>query len=557
MKLSLRLTTVAGLGLAIIGRSVGAEPAIRTIDCRVGDIVQLSAFADADPTLAFQWRRNGLDLAGETRASLDVAIQHLSDSDSYTVLARTLAGGRESETMILRVKPLAPTPATAMLQLGGSVAFGFADRTFGADTRFQWLRDGISIVGATGTTLELTALTASNAGTYSVLITSPAVELVTSAATLSFAANKEEAPAVQTQPRNVILRRNNSDNYSRQPLALSVFTAEENGPVTYRWQYNGDDISAEDSPTLVVLNPRPGDYSVTVSNSFGSSTIRAATVSLNSTRSRLRNIASVLSLGRASTSQTIGFYVIGNRAKRMLTRAVGPTLRSFGVSGAAEDPFLEIFDASAKLVAANDNWMGDTAQASMMRELAAGAGAFPLIEASADAALVATIGPGGYNLKTTVNSGSGELVLAEVYDLDAADDNMARISNFSRRDRIEIAPHALISSLVVEGGSAMTLIFRAVGPTLRSLGVPNAVSRTEITVTDTSGKLRARNAAWETAGNSPALIALSKRIGAFGLQRGSGDAALISTLEPGSYTIQVATRDANPGEVLLEVYEIE
>ena len=54
-----------------------------------------------------------------------------------------------------------------------------------------------------------------------------------------------------------------------------------------------------------------------------------------------------------------GFIVYGNQPKRILLRAIGPSLAAFGVSDAMPDPVLFLFDSSGALVASNDNWRSD------------------------------------------------------------------------------------------------------------------------------------------------------------------------------------------------------
>jgi len=40
-------------------------------------------------------------------------------------------------------------------------------------------------------------------------------------------------------------------------------------------------------------------------------------------------------------------------------RALGPSLRQFGVTGTLVDPMLMLFDGNGNVVASNDNWMDD------------------------------------------------------------------------------------------------------------------------------------------------------------------------------------------------------
>jgi hypothetical protein len=45
--------------------------------------------------------------------------------------------------------------------------------------------------------------------------------------------------------------------------------------------------------------------------------------------------------------------------------------------------------------------------------------------------------------------------------------------------------------------------------------------------------------------------------GAFGWKRGSKDAAVVTTLQPGNYTAHVKGKNSDTGMALIEVYELQ
>jgi hypothetical protein len=53
-----------------------------------------------------------------------------------------------------------------------------------------------------------------------------------------------------------------------------------------------------------------------------------------------------------------------------------------------------------------------------------------------------------------------------------------------------------------------------------------------------------------------ALAATFQAVGAFALDAGSLDAALLTVLPPGSYTAQVSGLGSGTGEALVEIYEV-
>src|SRR5687767_10782814 len=107
---------------------------------------------------------------------------------------------------------------------------------------------------------------------------------------------------------------------------------------------------------------------------------------------RLSNLSTRAQVGTGSNIMITGFVVQEGAPKQVLIRAVGARLAQapFGVTGVLSNPQLQLFNSDGVLVLANDNWTA--ADAPTM----AAVGAFPLVNNSADSALVATLSPGVY-----------------------------------------------------------------------------------------------------------------------------------------------------------------
>ncbi len=103
-------------------------------------------------------------------------------------------------------------------------------------------------------------------------------------------------------------------------------------------------------------------------------------------------------------------FVIEDEVSTVLIRVAGPGLASFGVTGAMENPTLTLFSGQTVL-AQNDDW----SVANGLLDAANRAGAFAFAEGSADAALLATLGPGAYTVSATSADGAAGEVLIEVY----------------------------------------------------------------------------------------------------------------------------------------------
>lgn len=113
----------------------------------------------------------------------------------------------------------------------------------------------------------------------------------------------------------------------------------------------------------------------------------------------------------------IGGFVIGPGApRRVLLRAVGPTLAQFGVARTLPDPRIVLYHGSNP-IQQNQDWGAD-GNAAALAAVFASSGAFGLPEGSRDAALLATLAPGAYTAHVTDPNGGTGIVLMEVYDLE-------------------------------------------------------------------------------------------------------------------------------------------
>jgi hypothetical protein len=115
-----------------------------------------------------------------------------------------------------------------------------------------------------------------------------------------------------------------------------------------------------------------------------------------------------------------------------------------------------------------------------------------------------------------------------------------------------------ITGFVVGGSGPRRVLIRAVGPGLTQFGVTGALTNPQIMLWRGTTMI-GQNDDFSSGGTVDATLpAQFTRVGAFGLTNGSRDAAMIATLDPGSYTAQIRGGTATEtGEVLLEVYFLD
>jgi hypothetical protein len=111
---------------------------------------------------------------------------------------------------------------------------------------------------------------------------------------------------------------------------------------------------------------------------------------------------------------------------------------------------------------------------------------------------------------------------------------------------------------VIGGTTAKTVLIRGVGPTLSEFGVTGVLADPQIGVFSGATEIDS-NAGWGTSGSMTAaqLSAVFAEVGAFALPAGSKDSALVLTLQPGAYTVQVSSVSGSDGVALIEVYDTQ
>ena len=105
-----------------------------------------------------------------------------------------------------------------------------------------------------------------------------------------------------------------------------------------------------------------------------------------------------------------GFVVGGTRPRRVIVRALAPSLAAVGVAGTLSDPTLTVFNGQNQPIATNDDW-----RATQAAEIQA-ANRAPTDDR--ESAMILTLEPGGYTAIVSGKSGQTGVALVEVYDLE-------------------------------------------------------------------------------------------------------------------------------------------
>ncbi|MEY2488786.1 MAG: hypothetical protein QOC70_728 [Verrucomicrobiota bacterium] len=262
-----------------------------------------------------------------------------------------------------------------------------------------------------------------------------------------------------------------------------------------------------------------------------------------SSPSHLANISTRMKVGISDNVLIGGFVIRGTQPKKLILRAMGPSLTGWGIANAMADPVLELHDATGALVTSCNNWT----PGSQVAEIQA-SGLAPAF--SSEAALIVTLLPGNYTAVVSGYGGGQGIGLVEAYENDS---NTTRLINVSTRGRVGIGDEAMIGGFIVQGSSAKRVIVRAIGPSLGSGPNPiaGALADPTLELHDGNGTELAVNDDWTNSSQAG-------EIAATGLPPVNNlESAIVATLGSGNYTAIVRGFDATSGVGLVEVYDLD
>jgi len=245
-----------------------------------------------------------------------------------------------------------------------------------------------------------------------------------------------------------------------------------------------------------------------------------------------------------------GFIVQGptGSKKKIIVRAIGPSLLPFGITDALANPTLEIRDKNNALIASNDDWktthVGGIITGNQSAEITA-SGLAPGNDL--ESAIIADLAPGSY---TAVVRGKGDTVgtgVVDAYDLSPA--SPARLANIATRGLIQPGDKLMIAGLIIQNSGVRAVIV-AVGPSLTAFGITNALPDTTLQLRNQNGVIVQQDDDWQTTQKA--------ELQATGLQPSDPrESAMILNIPPGQYTAQVRGKPEATGVGVVEVFFLQ
>jgi PKD repeat protein len=336
-------------------------------------------------------------------------------------------------------------------------------------------------------------------------------------------------------------------------------TDPDSGDTIASYTFNFGDGSpavTQSSPTIShTYNVAPGQYTaqLTVTDSHGLASTNPALFVIN-VSAVLRNISTRAQVLTGDNVLIGGFIITGTQPKKVIVRAIGPSLKANGQSfpGAMQDPTLELHDQST-LIATNDNWKtNDQDHQSQQAEIEA-TGIPP--KDDRESALVRTLNPGNYTVVLRGLNNTTGVAVVEAYDLDSA--ATSQLANISSRGLVQTGDNVMIGGFVVgpETAANTRVVVRGIGPSLSGAQVPTPLQDPTLELHNGNGDKIASNDNWKI--DDKTQQSQQAAIQATGLApTDDRESAILIDLAPGSYTAIIAGKGGGTGTGVVEIYNV-
>jgi hypothetical protein len=311
------------------------------------------------------------------------------------------------------------------------------------------------------------------------------------------------------------------------------------------------DLSSNSSICTFSVTVTPGPSPTATATATATATPTAtATATPTATPGLVGNVSTRLPVGTGDNVLIEGFIVQGGQgsSKKIVVRAIGPSLAGFGITDALANPTLEIHDSSGATIAANNDWRNTQAGGLITGDQSGDISSSGLAPGNdLESAIIADLAPGSYTAVVRgFENGIGTGVV-DAFDVSAT--SAARLANVATRGLVQPGDKLMIAGFIVQNAPVRAVVL-ATGPSLSAFGINNALPDTTLQLRDQNGAIVRENDDWKTD--------QQPEIESTGLQPANDfEAALIAILPPGQYTAQVRGKPEGTGIGVVQVFFLQ
>lgn len=389
-------TSSIGATLGIAGPPIiTKQPLSRAVYTRSNVTFTVTAVGSPAPT--YQWRRNGVSIPGATSATLQLKSVDRSSAGKYTVMVANSIGWMLSNaaTLMVESQPGRRDDDTAVIDSDGvpiTADAAGASRLVNLSVRASAGSGGDGLI--VGFVVDGTA-------NKQVLIRGVGPSLRDFGVIGAL-----DDPNLALYSGSTLTASNDDWITNENALLIEGVSA---GVGAFGLRERGADAA-------LMTTLKSGAYTAQVSSKdavAGVALVEVYDTAVTAAGSRLINLSVRSKVGGAAEAPNVGFVIAGTTPKRVLIRAVGPTLRAFGVTDAIADPQLEVYRGPT-LVEQNDNWGGGEVYSGIFSRV----GAFGFADPeSRDAVLFTVLDPGAYTVVVSGANGTSGVGLVELYEV--------------------------------------------------------------------------------------------------------------------------------------------
>lgn len=251
--------------------SILTQPQSQTVN--QGATVSFSVVAAGSAPLSYQWKKNGTSIAGATTSAFTLVNVQAADAANYSVVVSnsTSTATSANATLTVIIPPSITTQPVSRTNNYGTTATFTVVASGTAPLSYQWQKNSVDVSGATTSALTLSSVTQNDAASYRVIVSNSAGSVTSSAATLTV-----NEPVINAQPASQVAPVGGSATFSVAAAGTS--------PLHYQWRFNAVNISGATASSYTKSNVQDadaGNYSVVVTNAYGTVKSANATLTLN------------------------------------------------------------------------------------------------------------------------------------------------------------------------------------------------------------------------------------------------------------------------------------